>query len=392
MQGSTRILLFCSFLIPFGSFLVLPYVPIMLSNTGGMDMRAVGWILAVTSLIQFGGGLVGGVIADRIGLKKAMVLGLLTRSLGFGLIVLSTQELSLLIPSVFLIAAGAAIYLPANKAYLIRGLTDEQRSIFLSFSNSAFNAGMGLGPLVGSFFILSNPSGLFSFTLGIFVLATALHIAVLPNDRLSGSYHAPTPPKRIEFGQAAKLLVPLSFNFMAFYCYFYFQNYIGPYVIENHSAEMLGAMLLLNSVLVIFIQPLAAKRIELSSYGAILSLSFLAVALGASFLSFGNSVGLLLGVVFFTTMEILIFLKNDLVFVAALPESPATAFGLQRLSGGIGAFISSAVGGALFARAGNIEGSSSGEFWLWLSVQCVVLVVASALYWLSGYRRRLPTT
>jgi MFS family permease len=122
MQGSTRILLFCSFLIPFGSFLVLPYVPIMLSNTGGMDMRAVGWILAVTSLIQFGGGLVGGVIADRIGLKKAMVLGLLTRSLGFGLIVLSTQELSLLIPSVFLIAAGAAIYLPANKAYLIRGL------------------------------------------------------------------------------------------------------------------------------------------------------------------------------------------------------------------------------------------------------------------------------
>ena len=390
LPGSTRILLFCSFLIPFGSFLVLPFVPVMLSNIGGTDMRVVGWILAVASLIQFGGGLIGGMVADRIGLKKAMILGLLTRSVGFGFIILSTEHLWLLIPSVLLIAAGAAIYLPANKAYLIKGLPDEQRAIFLSFSNSAFNAGMGLGPLVGSFFIMSNRGLLFTVTFGIFVLATVLHIRVLVSDRISGAAGAYVSPTRMEFGRASKMMAPLLFNFMAFYCYFYFQNYIGPYVIKNHRPEMLGAILLLNSMLVIFVQPLVARRIGRSSYGAILSLSFVAVAVGALFLSIGSVAGLLLGVLFFTMMEILIFLKNDLVFVTALSDSPATAFGLQRLSGGMGAFVSSALGGMLFARAASSAEGSMGDFWLGLSVQCVVLVVASVLYWVSQNRYRSP--
>jgi hypothetical protein len=221
-------------------------------------------------------------------------------------------------------------------------------------------------------------------------LATVLHMRVLGSDRVSGTAGAGVTRTRIEFGRTSKMMVPLLFNFAAFYCYFYFQNYIGPYVIENHRPEMLGAILLLNSVLVIFVQPLLAKRIERSSYGAILCLSFLAVAVGAVFLSVGSGASLLLGVVFFTTMEILIFLKNDLVFVAALSDSPATAFGLQRLTGGMGAFVSSAVGGMLYARAASSGEGSVGDFWLWLSAQCAVLFIASVLYWVSQNRYRSP--
>ncbi|WP_329812868.1 MFS transporter, partial [Streptomyces sp. GSL17-113] len=78
-----RFLLLSSFLIPLGSFMVLPFMSVFLHERLGMGLGTVGVVLAVASLVQFSGGIVGGALADRIGLRRTMLWALLIRTAGF---------------------------------------------------------------------------------------------------------------------------------------------------------------------------------------------------------------------------------------------------------------------------------------------------------------------
>lgn len=171
-----KILLLCSFLIPFGSFMVLPFIPIFLNKHLNMPMSYIGWVLAAMSFIQFGGGLLGGIIAGRTGYKKTMLLALAIRTTGFVLLCLSNFVVNFAIPSVLLIASGAALYLPANKAYIVSHVSAENKALILSLSSSALNASMGLGPLIGGITILTNTNILFILATMLFFIVTILHL------------------------------------------------------------------------------------------------------------------------------------------------------------------------------------------------------------------------
>jgi MFS family permease len=343
LDGPLRFLLLSSFLIPLGSFMVLPFMSVFLHERLGMGLGTIGVVLAVASLVQFSGGIVGGALADRIGLRRTMLSALVIRTV--------------------LTCCGAALYLPANKAYLVHGVDDERRPAFLSAGNAALNAGMAVGPLIAGPFVLSSPGWLFVAVTALFVLVTAGHA------RLPARAVQERPAERgLLTGMA---LLPFAANALAFYLYFHFQHFLAVYAVQRASSTFYSLVLLLCFVLVIVVQPLASGLIRRMPYVTALMVGFAGLGAGLAVLAIGTRPALLAGGALITLGDIVLFLKNDLEALRRSPRSDAVVFGQQRLAAGLGACVSGILGGQLYGlteHAGN-----AGWFWLLAAAQCLVL-------------------
>lgn len=148
--------------------------------------------------------------------------------------------------------------------------------------------------------------------------------------------------------------------------------------IKNQS-YIYSFILLLNALLVFLLQPLMSGWIKRTNYGALLSLSFLLMACGMALIMNTTLTTLLIGTALMTVTEICLFLKNDLEMLDKLAHRPAVAFGFQRLSARMGAFVSSALGGWLFEVTG--KSGHQPSFWLILALQNTMLALFVAYYW-----------
>jgi MFS family permease len=368
LTGPLRFLLLSSFLIPLGSFMVLPFMSVFLHERLGMGLGTVGAVLAVASLVQFSGGVVGGALADRIGLRRTMLWALVVRTAGFAGLLAALRWPPLAIWALVLTCCGAALYLPANKAYLVHGVDDERRPAFLSAGNAALNAGMAVGPLIAGPFVLSSPGWLFAAVTALFLAVTAGHARLPGTDGERPTAPAETTPPGLLSGVA---LLPFAANALAFYLYFHFQHFLAVYAVERASGAFYSVVLLLCFTLVIVVQPLASGLIRRMPYALALAVGFTGLAAGLAVLAAGDRAALLAGGALITLGDIVLFLKNDLEALRRSSRSDAVVFGRQRLAAGLGACASGVLGGQLYGfgeRAGN-----TGWFWLLAAAQCLLL-------------------
>ncbi|MEW2069240.1 MFS transporter [Streptomyces sp. NPDC007346] len=367
--GPQSFLLAGSFLITLGSFAVLPYMSVLLHQRLGLGLGAVGFVLAVASLIQFAGGVVAGPVAARIGLRRSMLLALALRTAGFGAFVPGLTSPVLAIGALLLVSAGAALYLPANKAFLVAGSPEEDRPRLLSASSSAFNAGMALGPPAAAPLVMGSPGVLFACVAGLFALVGAGH-AFLPRDKTGPAAVADRPP-----GAAPPRpgLSPFLVTVVSVYTFMFFQHYLALYAVPRTSAGFYGVVLAGYAALLVVAQPLLAQWIAALSYPAALRRGFGAMAVGMAAIAGGGHAGIAVGGALICLGEIVLFLKNDLEALARTSAPPATVFGRQRLAAGIGAFASGVVGGQLYAAAESA--GSARAFWVVVCLQCLLLPV-----------------
>ncbi|MBC3984497.1 MFS transporter [Streptomyces sp. AC536] len=383
LSGPLRFLLLSSFLIPLGSFMVLPFMSVFLHERLGMGLGAVGLVLAVASLVQFSGGIVGGALAERIGLRCTMLCALVVRTAGFVGLLLALRWPPLAVAALVLTCCGAALYLPANKAYLVHGVDEERRPAYLSAGNAALNAGMAVGPLIAGPFVLSSPGWLFLAVTALFVAVTAGH-ARLPAPDGERRPAAESAPRGLLSGLP---ILPFAACAVSFYLYFHFQHYLAVYAVERASSEFYSLVLLLCFALVIVVQPLASGLIRRMPYALALAVGFAGLAAGLAVLAIGTRPALLAGGALITLGDIVLFLKNDLEALRRSDRSDAVVFGQQRLAAGLGACASGVLGGQLYGlgeRAGD-----TGWFWLLAAAQCLLL--PPLLLALRGHTARPPT-
>ncbi|MCX4968011.1 MFS transporter [Streptomyces sp. NBC_00654] len=391
-----------SFLITLGSFAVLPYMSVLLHQRLGLGLGTVGSVLAVASLIQFSGGVVAGPVTGRIGLRRSMQLALALRTAGFAAFVPGLTSPVLAVGALFLVSAGAALYLPANKAYLVDGATEEGRPRLLSASSSAFNAGMALGPPLAAPLVLGSPAVLFSCVTGLFALVGIGH-ALLPPGTGTGPAIGTSAPQRKPApatadrpkgspedgcgeggsardrsaedpgGDRRRRPSPFAVTVLSVYVFMFFQHYLALYAVPRTSAAFYGAVLTGYAGLLVVAQPLLSRRIAALTYRGAMRLGFGAMAAGAAGIGLGGYVGIGAGSALMCLGEIVLFLKNDLEALARSPApAPAAAvFGRQRLAAGIGAFGSGVVGGLLYGAA-ETAGSARG-FWAAVCLQGLLL-------------------
>lgn len=380
LTGPQRFLLGGSFLITLGSFAVLPYMSVLLHQRLGLGLGTVGIVLAVASLIQFAGGVVAGPVTGRIGLRRAMLLALGLRTAGFAAFVPGLTSPVLAVGALLLVSAGAALYLPANKAYLVEGASKAQRPRLLSASGSAFNAGMALGPPAAAPLVMGSPGALFSCVTVLFALVGAGH-ALLPEgaaDRPSdgspgGSSAAPAAGRAPEPGAPRPGPSPFVVTVLSVYAFMFFQHYLALYAVPRTSAAFYGAVLTGYAALLVVGQPLLAERVAALGYPAALRWGFGTMAAGMAAIGAGGHAGIAVGGALLCLGEIVLFLKNDLEALARSSAAPASVFGRQRLAAGIGAFASGVVGGQLYGAAES-AGSARG-FWVAVCLQCLLLPV-----------------
>ncbi|MEU3974209.1 MFS transporter [Streptomyces bacillaris] len=367
--GPQGFLLAGSFLITLGSFAVLPYMSVLLHQRLGLGLGTVGTVLAVASLIQFAGGVVAGPVAARIGLRRSMLLALGLRTAGFAAFVPGLTSPVLAIGALLLVSAGAALYLPANKAYLVDGSPETDRPRLLSASSSAFNAGMALGPPAAAPLVMGSPGVLFSCVAGLFAVVGVGH-AFLPRDAVRPEAAEAPPPAT---GERRSGLSPFLVTVASVYAFMFFQHYLALYAVPRTSAGFYGVVLMGYAALLVVAQPLLAERVAALSYPAALRWGFGAMAAGMAAIAGGGHAGIAAGGVLICLGEIVLFLKNDLEALARSSAPPATVFGRQRLAAGIGAFASGVVGGQLYAAAESA--GSARAFWVTVGLQCVLLPV-----------------
>ncbi|AZK95666.1 MFS transporter [Streptomyces tsukubensis] len=387
------LLLGASFLITVGSFAVLPYMSVLLHGRWGLGLGTVGAVLAAASLIQFGGGVFGAALARRIGLRATMLTALTVRTAGFACFAPGGGGPVLAVVALLLVSAGAALYLPANKAYLVAGRPEEERPRLLALSGSAFTTGVALGPVAAAPFVLSEPTALFGAVALLFAAVCGAHALLPPvqdGDRTSrtgrtgrtdrGTGVRGRPPRE-PFAPAER--APFAYALLSVYVFMYFQHYLALYAIPRMSAASYGFLLMAYALLLAVLQPLLARWTAELPYGRALRLGFGAMALGTAGLATGGPVGIAAGAALMCWAEAVLFLRNELEALAGSAAPAATVFGRQRLAAGFGAAAAALFGGPLYGAAERA--GDTGLFWLAVAAQSLLLPVAG---WAVGRARR----
>ncbi|WP_246037301.1 MFS transporter [Saccharothrix texasensis] len=362
--GAQVALLVGGCLVNVGTFAVYPYLAVLLRDRLGVGMTQVGVVLGAATLVQFASAPFTAAFAERIGLKRCLLLATFVYGLGAVTYLAGADDPALTVLALFLSCGAGALYSPAYRGYLVHSATVEQRPRLLSSGNAAGTLGIALGPVVGALF-LHQPGRLFTMTTVLYAVLIVAHVFLRP-ERTAES--AVEPFRRVLRGLAG---LPFAVTVLTHYLYMQFYHYLSTFAEGRVPTAVYGLVMMGYSLGVVAVQPLVARRVGHVGYPVAMAVGFCCMALGMVAFTGGRVVGLAAGVAAMAVGTAVLFLKNDLEALAGSTRSATVTFGQQRLAVGVGALLSGVVGGAVYGRfegAGLLPG-----FWLAVAAQCLLL-------------------
>lgn len=167
-------------LVNTGFRLIYPFLPVIARGLG-VDVRSITLAITARSTLGIAAPFIGS-LGDSIGRKRSMLLGLLTFSVGFLLVILWPTYPSLFM-ALILGALGKIIFDPSMQAYLGDRTSYQQRGRAIAITEIGWSGASLVGlPLVGWVIARSDWATPFPL-LGIFTLGMALWLLrLLPAD------------------------------------------------------------------------------------------------------------------------------------------------------------------------------------------------------------------
>ncbi|MGD8849405.1 MAG: MFS transporter, partial [Anaerolineales bacterium] len=161
-------------LINTGFRLIYPFLPTIARGLG-VDVRSIALAITARSSLGIAAPFVGS-LGDSIGRKRSMLLGLLTFSFGFAIVIIWPTYPSLF-AALILGALGKIIFDPSMQAYLGDRTTYQQRGRAIAITELGWSGASLIGlPLVGWLIARSNWATPFP-VLGLFTLGMAIWLA-----------------------------------------------------------------------------------------------------------------------------------------------------------------------------------------------------------------------
>lgn len=143
------VLLADQFLMWAGFFMVIPLISVHYVDGLGWAAGTIGAILAVRQLVQQGFTVVSGALADRLGAKGLICIGMIVRGVGFGAMAWA-DSVGYLLAAATLAALGGALF-EAPRLAAVAVLTDERnRARYYSLSGVVGGLGLTIGPFLGA--------------------------------------------------------------------------------------------------------------------------------------------------------------------------------------------------------------------------------------------------
>ncbi|WP_267936061.1 MFS transporter [Saccharothrix sp. S26] len=364
VTGAQVALLVGGCLVNVGTFAVYPYLAVLLRDRLGVGMAQVGVVLGAATLVQFASAPFTAAFAERIGLKRCLLLATVVYVLGAVTYLVGADDPALTVLALFLSCGAGALYSPAYRGYLVHSATVEQRPRLLSSGNAAGTLGIALGPVVGALY-LHQPGRLFTMTTVLYAVLVVAHVFLRPERTAASEVE---PFRRVLRGLAG---LPFAVTVLTHYLYMQFYHYLSTFVEGRVPTAVYGVVMMGYSLSVVAVQPLVARRVGQVGYPVAMAVGFCGMALGMVAFTSGRVIGLAAGVAAMAVGTAVLFLKNDLEALAGSTRSATVTFGQQRLAVGVGSLLSGVVGGAVYGRfedAGLLPG-----FWLAVAAQCLLL-------------------
>lgn len=132
-----------------GTGLSLPFFIVYLHRVRGIDLGVAGIIVAAGPLASLAGNPISGVLVDRIGARRTVLVGLVVAAAGTATIAFVTE------PWQGFAAAGTAgfgvsVMFPSFDSLLAVAVRPEQRSSAFAVRHATMNLGFGLGSLIAA--------------------------------------------------------------------------------------------------------------------------------------------------------------------------------------------------------------------------------------------------
>lgn len=375
-----------TFLMWTGFFMVIPLISVHYVHALGWSAASIGIILGLRQLTQQGLTVAGGMIADRVGAKGLIVLGLLIRAIGFGAMAWATT-FPLLLLATLLAATGGALF-DSPRSAAVAALTDaKNRQQFYGLLGITSGLGLAIGPLLGSLLIKLDFRFVALSAAACFVLTVIITLIFLPPVQVASEEH------HLTYGLMLALRDRPFVKFNAWlmgYWFMWVQISIAlPLAAETLSGTSDGVSWIygLNAALTIALQypvvRLTAHRVPplMMLIGGIGCM-----ALGLGSVAFADTMPMLLVSVAIFSLGVVCVSPSQQTVTAMLanPAALGSYFGISSLSLAIGGAIGNYCGGLLYTL-----GQRTTPALPWLTFCAIGILTMIGLTWFYLSTRQL---
>lgn len=336
-------------------YVVTPFLVFYLGSRG-VPTSQVPYVLGALGAGTLIGPALGGLLADRLGRRPTMLIGLIGTALAQGLLFVAPNVATMAVAAVLLNGAGSTVS-PAVGALMSDTVPAGSRRTAFSLLHWATNIGTAVAGMLGGFLATHGYWLLFAVDAAT-SLACALIVAVLlPGGRGAGS-RAGDPDRGSGYAVVGRdplmrALLPLFGIALTIYS---LTEVCLPLAIRDHglSTTTLGLMATLNAVLVVVLQPVAThvlarfRQIPVYVCGAVLTAAGIALTgLAHDARSFGGTV-----VVWSVGEAVIGGIPGAVVASLAPAYARGRYQGSFQWTWGVARFVALAVGSAVYADAG----------------------------------------
>lgn len=236
-------------------YVVTPFLVFYLGSRG-IATEEIPWVLGALGAGNLVGPAIGGLLADRVGRRFTMLVGLLGTATAQGLLFLAPSVATLALAAALLSTAGTVVS-PAGSALMSDAIRPEQRRTAFSLLHWGVNLGTAVAGILGGFLAAHGYWLLFLLD-GLTSLAFALIVtALLPADR-GGKGKAEGGYAIVLRDPLMRRLLPLDAVALIIYS---LSEVCLPLAMRDHglSPATFGVMATLNAVLVVVLQPVATS-------------------------------------------------------------------------------------------------------------------------------------
>ena len=347
-----------------GFFMLIPFVSVYGTRELGLTAAAVGSILAMRVVVQQGLSVFGGAIADEVGYKPVLALGIFIRAVGFVMFAFGHSFWGLMLAA-FVAALGGVLFEATHKAALAALVAPGERAVAFSLIGTAGRVGTMLGPLVAVVLLPIGFATLSMAAAGCFFVACVAILLFLPAVRASKVENRPSMGAMLRKVWADRPFV-LFTGLTIGYWFLFNQLFLSLPLYVSYvtgSDAVVGQVLAVYSGFALIAQyPVVAWASRRFPPFAIMTFGFVLMAVGMAGLALlpgALAPWVSLAVLLFA-LPLVVYTLGDLLVqptIAAItsdmarPEALGSYFGFSSLGLAVGGGLGNALGGVLFDQA-----------------------------------------
>ena len=381
-----------------GFFMLIPFVSVYGTRELGLTAAAIGSILAMRVVVQQGLTVFGGAVADEVGYKPVLALGIFIRAVGFVMFAFAHSYWSLMLAAL-VAALGGVLFEATHKAALASLVPPEERAVAFSLIGTAGRVGTMLGPLIA---VVLLPIGFAALSIAaaacFFISCVAILLALPP-------VHAPKIENRPSMGAMLRkvwadrpfvLFTALTIG----YWFLFNQLFLSLPLYVSYvtgSDAVVGQVLAVYSGFALVAQyPVVAWASRRFPPFTIMTAGFILMAVGMAGLAvLPTTFAWVSLTVLLFAVPLVVYSLGDLLVqptIASItsdmarPEALGSYFGFSSLGLAIGGGLGNALGGVLFDQAVALGVPAAP----WLAFALVAGSLAVAFRWYGQTVRLVP--